>query len=90
MQEFESKAEERRGPLRIAVGTTDEVNVLDHAIYDVGFVDGETLVFPEVAVDYALADGLFHDVGWVETIWSEGARRAALVEEALFVCAVVV
>lgn len=64
--------------------------MLDYAVDNVRFVDSETLVFPEVAVDDALADGLFHDGGGVEAIRGEGARGATLVEEALFVCAVII
>jgi len=75
--------------LRVAVRAADEVDVLDDPIDDVCLIDAEALVFPEVAVDYALADRLLHYGGGVEAVGGKGARGAALVEEALFVCAVV-
>lgn len=75
--------------MRIAVGTADEVDVFDDAVDDVGFVDGETLIFPEVAVNYALSNWLLHDVGGVEAIGREGARGASLIEKTLLICAVV-
>lgn len=63
--------------------------MLHYAAHDVGFVEREALVFPEVAVDDALADGLLEDGGGVEAVGCEGGGGAALVEEALFVGAVV-
>lgn len=63
--------------------------MLHHAAHDVGFVEREALVFPEVAVNDALADGLLEDGGGVEAVGREGGGGAALVEEALFVGAVV-
>jgi len=57
--------------LSVAVRAPDEGYVCDDAVDDVGFVDGETLVFPEVAVDYSFPDGLLHYGCGVETIGGE-------------------
>jgi hypothetical protein len=89
LQELESKAEERRGSLRVAVCACDEVNVIDYAPYDIGFVDAETLILPEITVDYSLADGLFHYGCGVEAVGGKRAAGASLVEEALLICVVV-
>lgn len=55
--------------------------MLDDAVDYIGFVDGEALFFIEVAVNYAVLDGLFHDVGGVQAIRSEADIAAALIEE---------
>ena len=57
--------------MSVAVGAPDEGYVCDDAVDDVGFVDGETLVFPEVAVDYSFADWLLHYGCGVEAIRGE-------------------
>ena len=65
------------------------MDVLYYTRYDIGLVDAEALIFPEVAVDYAFSDRLLHYRGGVQAVGREGPRGAALVKEALFVCAVV-
>ena len=73
----------------VPVRATNEVDVGDDAGDDVSFVDAETLVLPEIAVDNALADWLLHYGGGVEAIGSKRAGGAAFIKEALFVGAVV-
>lgn len=58
------------------------------ARYDVRFVEGKTLIFPEITVDDAFADGFFEDGGGIEAIGGEGTGVSTFVEEALFVGAV--
>lgn len=74
--------------MRGAVRAANEIDVVDDAVDDVGFVDGEALLFEEVAVDNALAHRFLHDRGGVEAVRGEGDIAAALVEEAPLVGAV--
>ena len=75
--------------MRVAICAAYEMDVFYHAIDDVGFVDAETLVFPEVAVDDAFADGLLHDCSGVEAIPSRNSSGATLIKKSFFICPMV-
>jgi hypothetical protein len=89
LEELERQAEEWWRSLSVSVCTSNEIDMCNNAIDDVCFVDGKTLIFPEVTIDYSLANWLFHDSGGIEAIWGERPSWASFVEEALLVRAVI-
>ncbi len=83
------KARQRNGVgLEAAVDAADEVDVLNHAVDDVRFVEAEALLLVEVALDDALTHRLLHNGRRVEPVWCQRDGGTALVEEGALVGAV--
>lgn len=60
----------------------------NNARYDIGFIESETLVFPEITIHNAFANRFFEDSGGIEAVGSKRASIATFVEETLFIGAV--
>lgn len=86
LEEFEGETEKWCWLLADAVSTADEGQV-DGAIAEGGSVETETLLFPVIRVDYAIADGFFEEQEWILTA-NQGAGVAAIVEHTGGICLV--